>query len=429
MYRKLEDLLCKWKQEASRLPMLIQGARQVGKSYSIRKFGKANYDNYIEINFEYDLYMKEVFEQTRNIDEIISYYCIQHPEAVFNEHTLLFLDEIQASTNALTSLKFFANQAFDVIASGSLLGVSIAHTTSFPVGYVTMVELHPMDFEEFLIAHHIPAIIFQKLKHCFETGELVPTPLHEQMIQLFKEYIVIGGMPAVVKTYLETKDFQKVKELQRQIITTYYADIAKYGEGSEKIRAHECFESIPKQLAKDNKKFQYKLLKQGGNARIYGSSLKWLKDSGLINKLNRLDSLSGPLEAHIDLSTFKVYMHDTGLLLAMFEQNVGAKILQNDLLVYKGGIFENAVYQNLKSNHDHIYYYEHKGTYEIDFVVYIEDQVVPIEVKSATNTKSKSLKACLSKYQLSKGVKLSTNNINVSNEYMKCYPLYMLMFL
>lgn len=428
MYRKVEDYLLSWKQNDNHLPLLIKGARQVGKSYSIRKFAKANYEHVIEINFELDMYMKEVFEQTRKVEDIIAMYQLQHPETIFDQNTLLFLDEIQSSSSALTSLKFFANQDFDVIASGSLLGVSIAHTTSFPVGYVEMVDLHAMDFEEFLIANQIPEAIFKQLKECYEKGTMVMEPLHKKMMQLFKEYIVVGGMPAVVKEYITSKNFDKVKQLQQQILNAYYADIAKYGEGSEKIKAHECFTSIPKQLAKDNKKFQYKLLKKGGNARIYESSLQWLFDSGLIHRLYRLDTLEEPMEAHIDLSAFKVYFHDTGLLLAMFEQNVGAMILQDDLLIYKGGIFENVVYQCLQAHHKNIYYYEYRSQYEIDFVIYENDRVVPIEVKSAGNTKSKSLQASMERFHLQKGYKLSTNNTNV-NEKIKCYPLYMLLFI
>ena len=409
--------------------MLIKGARQTGKKYAIRKFGKENYQHFVEINFENDLYMKDIFEQTRDIEEILRMYQLKHPEAVFDEGSLLFLDEIQSSNSALTTLKFFSEQPFDVIASGSLLGVSIAHTTSFPVGYVEMIDLRAMDFEEFLLANHVSESIIQELRNCFEQGKPVMEAMHKQMTQYFKEYIVVGGMPAVVKEYVEHKDFQKVKKVQEQILNAYYADIAKYGEGSEKIRAHECFASIPKQLAKDNKKFQYKLLQQGGNARIYESSLQWLADSGLINRLYRLDNLEEPLEAHTSLSAFKVYFHDTGLLLAMFEQNVGAKILQDELLIYKGGIFENAVYQCLLTNHKYIYYYEYKGTYEIDFVIYREDCVIPVEVKSAGNTKAKSLTAVMNRYSLLTGLKLSTNNVNVQDDRIKCYPLYMLMFI
>lgn len=429
MYRKLEKKLIAWKKRKHHQPMLISGARQVGKSYSIRKFGKQEYANYVEINFENDLYMKQIFEQTRDVEDIQQYYQLQHPGTVWDASTLVFLDEIQACPSALTTLKFMAGQAYDVIASGSLLGVSIAHTTSFPVGYVEMMELRSMDFEEFLLAQGIPEKIFREVKACYDKGSLVKEPLHQKMMQLFREYIVVGGMPAVVKEYVRTKDFEQVKKIQKQILDAYYADIAKYGDGNDKVKAHECFQSIPKQLAKDNKKFQYKLLRQGGNARIYGSSLQWLKDSGLIRQLYRLDTLEEPLEAHENYSTFKVYFHDTGLLLAMFEQNIGAKILQNDLFVYKGGIFENVVYQCLCANHDHIYYYEYKGTYEIDFVIYEQDKVVPIEVKSATNTKSKSLQAVVSKFQLEKGYKVSANNVNVTNDTIKCYPLYMLMFI
>ena len=259
MYRKFDDQLIAWKQKNNHLPLLIKGARFVGKRYSVLKFAKANYEHVIEINFEQDMYMKEVFEQTRKVEDIIAMYQLQHPETIFDQNTLLFLDEIQSSSSALTSLKFFANQDFDVIASGSLLGVSIAHTTSFPVGYVEMVDLHAMDFEEFLIANQIPEAIFKQLKECYEKGTMVMEPLHKKMMQLFKEYIVVGGMPAVVKEYITSKNFDKVKQLQQQILNAYYADIVKYGEGSEKIKAHECFTSIPKQLAKDNKKFQYKL--------------------------------------------------------------------------------------------------------------------------------------------------------------------------
>lgn len=430
MYRVIEEYLSKWKEKKDGKPLLIKGARQVGKSYSIRKFAKENFDSYIEINLESDLYMRDVFAHTLDIQEIISMYQLKHPNVIIDkEHTLIFLDEIQASTNALTSLKFFAMEHYKVIASGSLLGVALSHTTSFPVGYVEIMELQPMSFEEFLYALGVDKSIIEILHQCFLSGEPVMEPLHEQMNMYFKQYMICGGMPEVVKEYVKTKDYAHIKKIQKQILWAYQADLAKYGENIEKVRANECFQSIPLQLAKDNKKFQYKVVSKGGNARTYGTSLKWLQDCGIIRCLYRLDNLTLPLEAHKDLSAFKVYMNDTGLLMAMFEEDLAYTIMQNDLMIYKGAIFENIVFQCLHIHHEQSYYYEYRGNYEIDFVIYHDHAVLPIEVKSATNTKAKSLKTVVERYSTPLAYKLSLNNVNTQHETIKCFPLYMLMFI
>lgn len=430
MYRKIENLLYDWKEQENAKPLLIKGARQVGKSYEIRKFGQSQYPNYVEINLESNLYMKNVFEQTMEVKEILMLYKVKYPEPVINkEDTLIFLDEIQACPNALTCLKFFSIEGYRVIASGSLLGIALTHTSSFPVGYVQVEELCPMDFEEFLYANGVEKSIVELLNRNYQEGSAVLEPLHQQMNTYFKQYIICGGMPEAVKTFVKTKDFQKVKIVQKQIIEGYYADLAKYGDHLEKLRAHECFSSIPAQLAKDNKKFQYKVVRQGATGRMYGTSLKWLEDSGIIRLLYRLDNLELPLEAHRSVSSFKVYMNDTGLLMAMFEEDLAYRILQNELLIFKGAIFENVVHQCLYSKHRQLYYYEYRGNYEIDFVMIHNNAVLPIEVKSSTNTRAKRLRTVVERYQLPLAYKLSLNNVNTQESTTKCYPLYMLMFM
>lgn len=431
MYRKIEQALIKWKLDKRRKPLIICGSRQVGKTYSILKFARENYETCIEINFEKDEDIKAQFERTLKPSEILSYLEIKFIDKKFIKgNTLLFFDEIQACPRAITALKFFALECpYDIIASGSMLGVAIAASSSYPVGYVQTMDMYPMDFEEFLFAQGFKETFLHELRDHFLSGTLVPEGTHQILLEHLRNYIICGGMPEVVKEYRETSSFAAVRTLQKQIVDDYYQDMAKYASHDEKVKVHECFESIPLQLAKENKKFQYKLIRNGGSARHYEASLKWLEDSGIIYKATRLKTIDYPLEVCKEQHIFKIYMFDTGLLLSQLQEDTVLRILQDDYMIYKGAIFENLTAQFLVTSNKPLYYFEPSSRSEIDFVLPTKDGGVPIEIKSSTNTASKSLTAFIEKYDPPFALKFSTRNINTSNNKMKCYPIYMLMFI
>lgn len=429
MYRMIEEDLKKWKSDIHHKPLIISGARQTGKTYSILEFVKTQYASYIYINFERDLDIKSFFDQTARPDEIMMYLQTRFPEVDFSLDIAIVLDEIQACPQALTTIKFLGSETpHDYIISGSLLGVAIHHTSSYPVGYVQSLTMKPMNFKEFLYANHINDKQIEYLKECYDQGKPVMESIHQVYMDLFRKYIICGGMPEVVKTYCETKDFIKVQNVQQQIVEDYYRDMAKYAEYGDKIKVHDCFISIPEQLSKDNKKFQYKLVREGGNAKIFESSLQWLSDSGIIQKCTRLKAIDQPLRAYRETSIFKIYMGDTGLLISMFGIDSANKILTGDLGIYKGAVYENITAQ-LLSQHYELYYFEPSAHNEIDFILNTKDGAIPIEVKSAGNTKSKSLKAYIEKYHPVYAYRFSSNNVNTQDPNIKNYPLYMLMFI
>lgn len=431
MYRKMEETLAAWKQQENKKPLLIKGARQVGKTYCIRKFARENYEHVIEINFELDNEFKNLFHKTIKPDEIIAYLELKHLDIdVRNGNTLLFLDEIQACSPALTSLKFFQqDQTLDIIASGSMLGVAIASTSSFPVGYVETLEMHPMDFEEFLLAMHIKQEHIQMLRDAYVSRKALLDPFHELFLSYFKQYVLCGGMPEVVSTYEKTKSLKEVVQVQRRIISDYRNDMAKYAPHKDRIKVHECFESIPLQLAKENKKFQYKVVRDGYNARYYNASLQWLEDSGLILRVHRLKSVQMPLEAYRELPIFKVYMFDTGLLISQFDDAVIAKIFAGEEMIFKGAIYENIAAQILHSKQKKMYYFEPNTSSEIDFIIYSENEIVPIEVKAGKNTRSTSFQNFVEKHQSKLAYRFSMKNMGVDAKGIRYYPYYLLPFI
>lgn len=427
MYREITAKLIEWKNNTNKKPLIISGARQVGKTYSILEFAKQAYTSYIYINFERDLDVKRQFEASANPKELIMYLQVKYPNTLENE-SLIILDEIQACPQALTTLKFLGNETtYDYIASGSLLGVAIHHTSSYPVGYVQSLDMQPMNFREFLYANRIKPEQIDYLKKCFDEKRPVLEGVHTVFDDLLKKYILCGGMPEVVKTFIETNNLNKVMQVQRQIVEDYYRDMAKYAQMSDKIKTHDCFISIPQQLSKENKKFQYKLVRSGGNASIFESSLQWLLDSGTIQKCTRIKCIEKPIKAYQETSIFKIYMADTGLLISMFEDDIYKQLLEGNLGVYKGAIYENIAAQILKANGHDLYYFEPSSHSEIDFIIQKQEVIIPIEIKSSHNTKAKSLKAYVEKYQPQVAYKFSTNNISVQQNIIN-YPLYMMMF-
>ena len=428
--RKIEKKLIEWKNNKDKTCLMIKGARQVGKTFIVNKFANENYKYYTYINFIENPEYTEIFEGNLNVDNLIKQISIRVDDAQLEPYeTLIFLDEIQMCPKARTALKFFSiDKRFDVIASGSLLGINYKEVPSFPVGYVEHLEMFSLDFEEFLWANNITESSISNVKEYYEKKEKVPLAIHTKMLELFKEYIIVGGMPRVVMEYINTKNFSKVLKLQRDIIIDYEDDIAKYADNLEKVRAKACFNSIPKQLAKEYKKFQYSVVEKNSTAKKYSSSIKWLKDAGIINICHNISNIELPLEGNAKEDCFKIYMADTGLLMAMLDDGAQEDIIDGNLGIYKGAIFENIVADIFAKSGKKLYYYERDSKLEIDFVIRYKRKAVPVEVKSADNTKAKSLDSLFKNNKISSAIKLSAKNVSGKDKILS-FPLYMAMFI
>ncbi|GHU83442.1 ATPase AAA [Clostridia bacterium] len=428
--RKIAEALVRWKENPDKRCLLIKGARQVGKTFIVDAFAKESYKHYISINFDENPAYKAIFDGDFDMETLIKQISLRVPNAeLVPGETLIFLDEIQNCPRARTALKFIAiDKRFDVIASGSMLGINYKDVPSYPVGYVDQLEMYSLDFEEFLWANGVLPQSVSDIQAFFERKETVPHAMHERMMELFKEYIVVGGMPRVVNEFVTTHNFANVLKMQRAIISDYTDDIAKYAEGAEKAKARACFLSIPKHLSKDYKKFQYSLVDRSGSARKYGGSLMWLYDAGIINFCYNLATPELPLEGNAKSDIFKVYMRDTGLLMAMLEDGSQADIIDGDLGIYKGAIYENIIADVFGKQGKKLYYFERDNKLEIDFFIRLGKQATAVEVKSADNTKSKSLKTVIEAYGVKHGIKLSAKNVG-GTEQVDSLPLYMAMFL
>lgn len=430
MERHIMKKLIQWKNSKKKKPLIIKGARQVGKTYIIRQFGKENYRNVLEINFERDLSAREIFQKTHDPKEIYEYFTYFALEERIDQNTLLFLDEIQACPDALTTLKFIGEDfPCDIICSGSLLGVAISKASSYPVRYVEVIEMFPLSFIEFLSALNIDRTVLRKVFDCVKNCELIPELLHDKMNEYFSLYMVIGGMPEVVQEYIDSQDKKNCLRIQRAIVNDYLADMVKYSDATQAIKIRECFESIPLQLAKENHKFQYSMIRKGYNARYFDNSLQWLKDAGIVIQTNRLAHIDYPLKKEVELSIFKIYMGDTGLLVSCFEDRDVLRIMQGEIGIYKGAIYENVVSQMLKRLSINAYYYEPNQYTEIDFVIDCLDGITPIEVKAGNHTTSKSFKNFVAKYKPQYAFRLSSKNIGKDEDNgIYFYPLYALEF-
>jgi len=428
--RKIYQSLLEWKNQKEKMCLVVKGARQVGKTYIINKFAQENYDNYIYMNFDENPGYKAIFDGDLDVDNLIKQISLRVPNAnLIPNKTIIFLDEIQNCPNARTALKFLAlDKRFDVIASGSLLGINYKEVESFPVGYTEQIEMHSLDFEEFLWANGVTTQSILDIKEYFDKKEIVPSAMNERMMNLFKEYIVVGGMPRVVNDFVQNHNFANVLKIQKAIISDYQDDIAKYAEGSEKAKARACFLSIPKHLSKDYKKFRYSLVMPSGSSRKYAGSLMWLYDAGIINFCHNLEIPQLPLEGNSKSDVFKVYMRDTGLLVAMLDEGTQEDIIDGNLGIYKGAIYENIIADILAKKGRKLYYFEYNSTLEVDFFIRFEKGITAIEVKSAGNSKSKSLETVMHKYNVEKGIKLAPSNYGKKND-IDIFPIYMAMFL
>ena len=428
--RKVEQQLIDWKNSKDKMPLVVKGARQVGKTFLIEKFCREHYKRYYYIDFNEMPNFKAVFSGNLDATTIIKNLTLEVRNFRLTEgETVIVLDEIQNCPNARTALKFLAKDPrFDIIASGSLLGINYKEVTSFPVGYTDHIEMHSLDFEEFCWANGFNEDGIAILKECFDNKQPVPISGHNRILALFKEFIIVGGMPRVVWDFVNNHNFGNVLRLQRAIIEDYKDDIAKYAEGNDKAKARNCFLSIPKQLAKDYKKFQYSVVEKGGTSRKFGGSLMWLYDAGIINFCYNLSIPELPLEGNSKNSEFKVYMRDTGLLVSMLEDGSQSNIIKGNLGIYKGAIYENIIADIFTKLGKKLYYFEKSNRLEVDFIIRRENIAVGVEVKSGDNSKAKSISSLVDFWGVEKGIKLTSGNIGATDK-IETLPLYMAMFL
>ena len=439
MKRLIETALLDWKNRKNKMPLLVYGARQVGKTTTIVAFGKAHYTNTVTFNFESNAQLAAIFDKDLNPLRIISELEILSGKSIHKKNTLLFFDEIQACPNALTSLKYFCEQAhgYHVIAAGSLLGVVLnrkrtktkekngytddAGSVSFPVGKVEILTMYPMTFEEFLFS--VNSALMDAIQKGYEKNIPLSEPLHEKALDFYRDYLYVGGMPKAVAEYADRCDEDYIRIRQNEILSLYSSDMAKYTTQSEQIKTAAIYDSIPSQLAKENKKFQYSMIGSHARATSYEIGMSWLKLAGLVIISTKAREGKMPLAFYADNLSYKIYMSDIGLLNA--KSNTPKNLVLSDRVSAeaKGAMTENYVAQELAANGHTIYYWESSGKAEIDFVIQLGDNAVPIEVKSSDNVRAKSLKQFIGKYSPTYSIRVSTRKFGFENK-IKSVPLY-----
>lgn len=425
MKRKIETDLLVWKNKNSdRKPLIINGARQVGKTYIIRNFGQKHFKNVVYVNLETNLALSSYFDDNIDPEKIIRYMESSFGEKITPGETLIIFDEIQSCERALTSLKYFCENAPDyfVAAAGSLLGVAINRQQySFPVGKVETIVLHPLDFEEYLWARG-KSLLCDEIKNSYTNMEPLPAALHQEAIELYREYLIIGGMPACINAYMTSMSFLDVPLVQREILDNYIADMAKYASNTESVKIRACYNSIPAQLAKENKKFQYKVVQKGGSSTIFGASIEWLNLAGVVLKCQRISQAFEPISVYADLTAFKLYMGDVGLL--VMKSGISQQtILTGDGNIFMGAVTENYVAQQLTASRHELYYWESSNTAELDFVLQIDNKIVGIEVKKGDHIRSRSLSLFISAYKPDYSIRFSLKNFGLADG-LKSVPLY-----
>lgn len=425
MLRFLYEKLLEWKSDVKRKPLLLQGARQVGKTYLIDAFGKAEYADYIYLNFEQNPNLASFFKGDLNPHKIIESIGLLYGRAIHSENTLIFFDEIQTTPEVLTSLKYFYEIApeYHVISAGSLLGVSIGKKSSFPVGKVNFMMMYPMSFSEYLIAFGE-----EMLEHKLRTTNPenpIPEVLHEKLISLYKMYLYLGGMPEVLQDYLNNKDIASARKIQEEILLAYSRDFSKYTEKSQAIKTAELWQSIPAQLARESKKFKYSDVRKGARASTYEQTIEWLKQAGLINLAYQISTAKIPLSGYADQTKFKVFVFDTGLLGAMLK--ITSEIILHPTALfseYNGAFIENFVASELiSSGYDNLYYWTSKSVAEVDFILQNGDKIFPLEVKSGLSKNKKSLISYNQKYHPELLFRCSPRNFTRDEDFINL-PVY-----
>ena len=432
--RKATKFIKKWVESKDKKCLIVQGARQIGKTYIVERFAEENYDEYVEINFKQMPSSIDIFSGDLTVDNMVMAMRFRFPEKkIIPGKTMIFFDEIQECQEAITSLKFWAiDNRFDVIASGSLLGIDYKRASSYPVGYVDYLKMYGIDFEEFLWGMGISDDMIKNLHGYLETKSVIPELINSQMMNYYRQYIAIGGMPEVVQKYIDTKDFRQVDRIQGSLLQGYLYDIAHYATSEEKVKAEKCYLSLAKQLLdKENHKFQYKEVEHGGRAQKYFSSIEWLLRADMVHLCKLVTDVRFDLDDYSRDDFFRAYTTDLSLLMAMKDFSLKQRIVENTITGNsKGGIFECAIADALYKKGYQLYFYKNETTRkEIDVIIQKDGKVVPIEVKSG-NTRANSLKALIKKNKdISFGYKFVDGNIGVSEDGIITLPLYMVAFI
>ena len=426
MYRKIMEYLEKWKASEHRKPLILQGARQVGKTYSILEFGRTHYENVAYFNFETNPKLNDTFAEDISPNYLVPILSHIAGQTIVREKTLIVFDEVQLCERALTSLKYFCEDApeYHIIVAGSLLGVAVNRAKfSFPVGKVEMKTMYPLDMEEFMLACGEHDLV-ERIRNCFDTDTPMPAALHDAAMQRYRQYLVVGGMPECVSQFVETQDYILVRHTQDTILASYLNDMSKYSNLNEIKKTRLFYVNITVQLSKKNTRVQYKLIKKGGRAAEFENAIEWLTLSGIVSQVYRLDKIKKPLENYRDIDAFKIYVSDLGLLCAKKD------LAANDVLYmveeindFKGGMAENYANVQLSINGYRTYYWESERGAEVDFVIQREGHIIPVEVKSADNTRAKSLKVYMETYQPAYAIKLTAKNFGFEDG-KKSVPLY-----
>ena len=428
MKRFITEKLIKWKNDKDRKPLIVRGARQVGKTYILKEFGENYYEDVAYFNFDHDEGLAELFVNTKDPNRIIEQLSLANNKKINPETTLIIFDEIQECPNALNSLKYFCEEAsnYHVACAGSLLGIRLSKT-SFPVGKVDFLNLYPMTFSEFLLANDSENLV-EVMKQTKEIKD-IPKIFESQLIEKLKTYYIIGGMPEAVYSWINDKDIEKVDKIQQNILDTYEEDFSKHVDASEANKISLIWNGIPSQLARENKKFVYQVVKEGARAREYEGALNWLNDSNLISKVYSVNKCSFPLKAYQDLSSYKIYMMDVGLLRRMSKLDSSIILEGNKLFEeFKGSFTENYVLNVLNYLLDESPYYYTFDRNEIDFVIQLKNKIIPIEVKSNKSTNNNSLTKYNANNDNEISFRFSLNNLKKDDKIINI-PLYFIEYI
>ena len=424
MYRNIMEELTKWKQNKERKPLILRGARQVGKTYIIKQFGKENYDGVAYFNFDHDIALQNMFENTKDPKSILEQLAFVYGKEIVPEKTLIVFDEIQECPNALNALKYFKEEAneYHIISAGSLLGIRLSHT-SFPVGKVEFLNMYPMTFTEFLKADGQSNLV--DYMNSIQNINNIPDIFFNKLEEKLKSYFIIGGMPEVIQSWITYKDMERVNKIQEDILQSYESDFSKHTTSIEANRISIIWNSIPSQIARENKKFLYQAAKNGARAREYEDAVNWLKNANVVNKIYNVTKPNMPLIAYNDLSSFKLYLNDVGLLRK--KTNLSSRvIIEGDTLFqeFKGALTENYVLQTLVANGLEPYYYTFDNRYEIDFIMQYQNEIIPIEVKAGKSLNNTSLKVYNETHKPNIRIRFSMNNLNKDDNLINI-PLFM----
>ncbi len=428
MERKIMKKLIEWKNGHNRKPLILRGARQVGKTYILKQFGEENYNNVAYFNFDHDQELYQLFENTKDPKRILEQLSFVNGEAIIPEKTLIIFDEIQECPNALNSLKYFNEEAneYHIVSAGSLLGIRLSHT-SFPVGKVDFLDMYPMTFSEFLIAEGLSNLV--EYMESISNFENIPEIFFYRLEEKLKAYFIIGGMPEAVKSWVTEKDISKVNKIQENILKAYEADFSKHTTNIEANRISIIWNSVSAQLSKENKKFLYQVAKDGARAREYEGAVNWLNDANLIYKIYSVTKPSMPLKAYNDLSAFKIYVNDVGLLRKMTDLDSIVVIEGNGIIeLFKGDLTETYALEILLSTRLKANYFTFDNKYEIDFIIQYKNNIIPIEVKSSENINSISLKHYNEKYNPKVRIRFSMKNLQKDNNLINI-PLFMVEYI